>query len=315
MRCPVQWLLVGLLFCGPAAAQQAEPPDAGSARSAPAPAYRSTTLSAVVVYLHRADGRWSASLDGDVKDPATEKVEVALADGAVRALAPPLPHGATLCLTKMKDRAQFGYLECNSAFYSAKLAGAAVGTLVRGVMSLGILTISDAASGSTGFTVALNQQALDAAVAESKAVEFARESAPLVEYREAFARASTSKDLRTFIATYENAFDPESLVTQAKAKLPAAIEQERLREEQKAAEAARLAELKRQAQANRLAQLEALKQFQAHLRLGDRVKITKERYLSFYGMIVELKPPLAYVQWENVNPPMQWVRVEDLLPP
>lgn len=32
-------------------------------------------------------------------------------------------------------------------------------------------------------------------------------------------------------------------------------------------------------------------------------------------MVVEMKPPLAYVQWENATPAMQWIRLDNLLPP
>lgn len=313
-RLSCEVLLVGVLIGLPAAAQQSLLPESIGDGST-TPNSRLTSIRAVTVYLHRAAERWTASLEGDVKDTATEKVEVTLADGSVRVLAQPLPKGSKLCLTKMKDRAQFGYLECNSAFYSANKGSSAAATVLRGVLSLGILTVSDAASGNTGFTVSLDRQALDGAVSESKAIEFARESAPLVEYRRAFASAISSRQLSEFIARYENASDPESLVVKAKEKLPLAIEQEEARERQKLEAAARQAEAQRQQEIQRQAESEVLRQFQARLQPGDRVKIMRTRYAAFHGLVIEVKPPLAYIQWENVTPPMQWVRVEQLLPP
>jgi hypothetical protein len=313
-RLSCEVLLVGVLIGLPAAAQQSPVPDSIGDGST-TPSSRLTSIRAVTVYLHHAAERWTASLEGDVKDAATEIVEVTLADGSVRVLTQPLPKGSKLCLTKMKDRAQFGYLECNSAFYSANKGSSAAATVLRGVLSLGILTVSDAASGNTGFTVSLDRQALDGAVSESKAIEFARESAPLVEYRRAFASAISSRQLSEFIARYENAPDPESLVVKAKEKLPLAMEQEAARARQKLEAAARQAEAQRQQEVQRQAESEALRQFQARLQPGDRVKMMRTRYAAFHGLVIEVKLPLAYIQWENVTPPMQWVRVEQLLPP
>lgn len=313
-RLSCEVLLVGVLIGLPTAAQQSPLPES-IVDGSTTPNSRLTSIRTVTVYLHRAAERWTARLEGDVKDTATEKVEVTLADGSVRVLTQPLPKGSKLCLTKMKDRAQFGYLECNSAFYSANKGSSVAATVLRGVLSLGILTVSDAASGNTGFTVSLDRQVLDAAVSESRAIEFARESAPLVEYRRAFASANSSRQLSEFIARYENASDPESLVVKAKEKLPLAMEQEEARAMQKLEAAARQAEAQRQQEVQRQAESEALRQFQARLQPGDRVKMMRTRYAAFHGLVIEVKLPLAYIQWENVTPPMQWVRVEQLLPP
>ncbi len=117
-RLSCEILFVGLLIGMPAAAQQSPIPESIGDGST-TPSSRLTSIRAVTVYLHRAEERWSASLEGDVKDTATEKIEVTLADGSLRVLTQPLPKGSKLCLTKMKDREQFGYLECNSAFFSA----------------------------------------------------------------------------------------------------------------------------------------------------------------------------------------------------
>jgi len=151
-------------------------------------------------------------------------------------------------------------------------------------------------------------------VSESKAIDFARESAPLIEYREAFASALSSRQLRAFIARYEGVSDPEYLVVKAKEKLPLAMEQEEARAKQRSEAAALQAEAQRQQEIQRQAELEALRQFQTRLQPGDRVKMMPARYTAFHGMVIEVKPPLAYVQWENVTPPMRWVRVEQLLP-
>ena len=172
---------------------------------------------------------------------------------------------------KMKDRSEFGYLECNSAFYSVNAGSAVAGTLIRGVLSLGILTVADAASGNTGFAVSFDQVALDGAVSKSNALDLAKASAPLLEYRDLFAKSTSSQQLRNFIATFENEFDPESLVSKAKDKLPAAIALEEARARQKAAAAAQQAEAVRQQQIQRQAEDEAVTAFRTRLKPGDRV--------------------------------------------
>lgn len=314
MRClTLQLIFLGLLSM-PAVAQQTTNVEGSGAVSSMAPNDRPSSVTAVTVYLHRTEGRWSASLSGDVKDPATEQIEVLLADNSLRVWAAP-PKGGTLCLTKMEDRVKYGYLTCNSAFYSSNKASSATATLLRGVLSLGILTVADATSGNTGFTVSLDQQALEAAAAEAKAVEFARESASLVEYRGAYATANSPEKLRSFIARYEGVFDPESLVAKAQQKLPTAIEREEARAREKAEAEVRQAEAQRRKELQQLAEQEALGQFQAKIRPGDRVKMMVDRYTPFFGMVIEVKPPLAYIQWDNVTPPMRWVRVDSLLPP
>ncbi|MGB4066195.1 MAG: hypothetical protein WBK19_20400 [Azonexus sp.] len=272
-------------------------------------------LKVVPVYLLRADGRWSASLAGDLQNLATELVDISLVDGSARVLTKPPPGGKRLCLTKMKDRREFGYLECNSAFYSVNKGSAAAATLLRGVLSLGILTAADAASGNTSFTVSIDQPALDTAVAESKAVELAKEAVPLLEYRALFARATSPQQLRSFIATFEGTFDPESLVAKAKEKLPTSIAQDEARIQQKAAETAQRAEAQQQQEIRRQTEEENLVAFRSRLRPGDRVAAKwRDGRNLLVGMIVEMKPPLAYVQWENATPAVQWVRLESLLP-
>lgn len=312
----LQAATIGFLVIGsPAIAQQVLPAPSDTLATPAPPKGWSTSLSTVAVYLRQSDGRWSASLDGSIKDSATEKIEVSLADGGLRVMTQPLPKGTKRCLTKMRNRAEFGYLECNSAFYPAQKGDAAAGVLIRGVLSFGLLTVTEAATGTTDFAVSLDRQALDAAATEAKAVEFARASVPLFEYRTAFGAATSSEALYEFIARYEGQYDPEALVAKAKQKLPNVLEQEQVRERQRnQADTWRAEQLRRQ-EAQRLAELEVARAFQARLQPGDRVKVMKDRYMSFYGMVIELKPPLAYLQWENVTPPMEWVRVEVLLPP
>lgn len=315
MRRLAQWILCWGLVTGlPAMAQQM---GNSNSSSQPVAGYRpGSVLKAVPIYLQQVDGRWSASLTGDLKDPATELVEISLPRGPARVMTQPVPGGRRQCLTKMKERSEFGYLECNSAFYTVNKGSAAAATLLRGVLTLGILTAADAASGNTSFTVSIDQHALDAAISESKAVELGKESVPLLEYRHLYAKASSPQQLRTFIATFEGTFDPESLVAQAKEKLPAVIAQEEAQARQKAAEAAQQAEIQRQQGIRWQAEQEALAAFRGKLRPGDRVaaKWRDGRNLLF-GMVIEMKPPLAYVQWENATPAMQWVRQENLLPP
>lgn len=256
MRRLAQWILCWGLMTGlPAAAQQVGNGDNGQ----PVAGYRpGSVLKAVPIYLQQVDGRWSASLTGDLKDPATERVEISLPSGSARVMIQPVPGGRRQCLTKMKNRGEFGYLECNSAFYSVNKGSAAAATLLRGVFSLGILTATDAASGNTSFTVSIDQPALDAAVGESKAVKLARESLPLLEYRHLFARASTPQQLRAFIATFEGSFDPESLVAQAQEKLPTAIAREEALTRQQVMEAAQRAEAQRQQEIRRRSDEEVL---------------------------------------------------------
>lgn len=273
------------------------------------------SLKSVLLYLRKAEGRWIASLAGDITNTDTELVYVSLTDGSATVATKLRPPGSRTCLTKMKDRVEFGYIDCNSAFYSANAGSAAAGLLIRGVLSLGILTATDAATGSTAYNVTFDQQALDAAVKESQAAELAKASAPLVEYRTLFSKAVSSQQLQNFIRVFENNYDPESLVSQAKEKLPAAIAMEESQERQRAREAAHRAEDFRQQQIRQQAETDAQAAFRTQLKPGDRVgvKCTKlYRRCQITGMIVEMKPPLAYVQWENATPNMQWIRVNDL---
>ena len=261
-------------FVRPAAAQSVE---INNAQPAATP-YRTGSLTRPVpLFLKKIDGRWSASLSGDIKDPHTERIEVSLLNKSARVLTDPPPGGRRQCLTKMKDRSEFGYLECNSAFYSVNTGSAAAGTLIRGVLSLGILTAADAASGNTAFTVSLDQAALDAAVVESNALDLAKASAPLFEYRDLFAKAISSQQLRNFITNFENGFDPESLVSKAKDKLPSAIALEEAQARQKAAMVAQQAEIFRQQQMQRQAEIEALAEFHSRLQTGDRVILNVNR--------------------------------------
>jgi hypothetical protein len=303
-----------MAFVRPAAAQSVE---SNSAQPAASP-YRTGSLNRTIpLFLKNIDGRWSASLTGDIKDPHTEQIEVSLLNKSSRVLADPLPGGRRQCLTKMKDRSEFGYLECNSAFYSVNTGSAAAMTLIRGVLSLGVLTATDAASGNTAFTVSLDQATLEAAVNESNALDLAKASAPLLEYRELFAKATSSQQLRNFIATFENGFDPESLVTKAKDKLPTAIAFEEAQARQKVAAAAQQEDAFRQQQIQRQAEEEALTAFRTRLKPGDRVATNCRNYrgCQLIGMVIEMKPPLAHVQWENATPTTQWVRLDALLWP
>lgn len=302
------------VFARPASAQPVENNNANP--PAATTSNRIGLLTRVPLYLKNIDGQWSASLTGDLKDPTTERIEVAPLTKSVRVLTDPPPGGRRQCLSKMKDRREFGYLDCNSAFYSVNAGSAAAGTLIRGVLSLGILTATDAATGNTAFTVSFDQAALDAAVSESNALELAKELAPLIEYRDSFAKATSSQQLRNFIATFENGFDPESLVIKAKEKLPVTIAQEEALARQKAISVAQQAEAVRQQQIQRQAEEESLAAFRARLKVGDRISISCKflRDCQMIGMIIELKPPLAYIQWENVTPAMQWVRLDTLYP-
>lgn len=313
MRRLTQWILCwGLVTGMPAAAQQVGNGDHGQ----PVADYRpGSVLKAVPIYLQQVDGRWSASLMGDLKDPATERVEISLPSSSARVMTQPVPGGRRQCLTKMKDRSEFGYLECNSAFYSVNKGSAAAAALLRGVFSLGILTATDAASGNTSFTVSIDQPALDAAVSESKAIELAKESLPLLEYRHLFAKSSTPQQLRAFITTFEGGFDPESLVAQAKEKLPGTIELEEAQARQKTVETAQRAEAQRRQEIQQQAEQEALAAFRSRLQPGARVAAKwRDGRNWLTGMVIEMKPPLAYVQWENATPTIQWVRLEILFP-
>ena len=299
-------------FVRPAAAQSVE---VNSALPAATP-YRTGSLTRPVpLFLKNIDGLWSASLSGDINDPHTERIEVSLLNKSAQVLTDPLPGGRPQCLTKLKDRSEFGYLECNSAFYSVNTGSAVAVTLFRGVLSLGILTAVDVASGNTAFTVSLDQAALDSAVVESNALDLAKASAPLFEYRDLFAKAISSQQLRNFITNFENGFDPESLVSKAKDKLPSAIALEEAQARQKAAMVAQQAEIFRQQQMQRQAEIEALAEFHSRLQTGDRVILNVRSGPLLIGMAVEVKPPLVYVQWENASPAMQWVRIDSLTPP
>ena len=70
----------------------------------------SGTLKKIPIYLQRLDGRWTASLSGDIKNPAIEQIVVSLPDGSYRLTAEPLPKNLRWCAARMKDRAEYGYM-------------------------------------------------------------------------------------------------------------------------------------------------------------------------------------------------------------
>lgn len=314
----IRFLAISMIACTTIFAQStsAQPVDSNSAQIAATP-YRTGSLNrAIPLFLKKIDGRWSASLTGDIKDPQTERIEVFLSNKSSRVLADPPPGGRRQCFTKMKDRSEFGYLECNSAFYSVNAGSAAAGTLIRGVITLGILTLADLATGNTMFTVSFDQAALESAINESSAWDLAAASAPLIEYRTLYANSKTSQQLRNFIVTFENGFDPESLVSIAKDKLPATIALEETQARQKVSAAAQQAETVRQQQLQRQAEAEAVAAFRTRLKTGDRVSASCRVYrgCQLIGLVIELKPPLAYVQWDDATPATQWVPVDNLFP-
>lgn len=313
------------LLSGLVAAQPNESIPVDAAETARSPGPLPSSYQSLDVYLRRVDGKWTVSLKGNLKDPDTEKINVPLtASGTLRVLSalPPAASGSKLCLTKMKDREQYGYLDCNSAFHSVNAASSTAATVLRGVLSLGILTVADAATGSTGYTVSLDRQALEAAAVEAGAYEFAKASAPLMEYRERFRKADTALKLQQFIVRYAPSNDPEALVAKAQEMLPAVIEREEFKAREEAELAARKAEARRQEdlqrQAQQQAEMEGLQRFQANVRPGDRVIVRGKgpsiTDIDYYALVIDVKPPLAYLQFEIVSPQMKWVRIEALLP-
>ena len=281
------------------------------------------TLKALEVYLRKIDGRWTVSLEGSVTDADTEYVEVSLTDKP-HSVVGGLPAGQrkTGCMAKKNDRAKFGYSECNSAFYSVNVGTSATRNLIRGALSLGILTVADAATGGTDYSVSFDQKALDDAVAEANAVEFARQVAPLVRYRRAYQRVYKARHLQDFIDRYKGVYDPDSLIAEAEAKLPFAIEQERIIARQQIEEEAAKAavEAKQRAairQQEEMAQ-ENLRKWRAQLKPGDKVTAKFEDYILSRnpptGMIIEVKAPLAYVQWDILEPAVRWYRLDALFP-
>jgi hypothetical protein len=278
----------------------------------PTTTYQPTgSVSEYPIFLKKADGKWTAVLKGDPrKDKDTEMVYVSAKSWAYRPGAQPLNKGDS-CMRKYLDRDEWGYMICNSAFYAADVGDAAAGTALRGVLSFGLLTVVEAASGITPFKVKLNQEALDKAVEESGAIAFAQQSAPLLDYRAAYRQATASSALQDFIYAYEKGFDPDGLVAEARKKLPAALERDAAAER----EQNRQAELARERERRKQAAEAELGVYRANLTRGDRVMAEMTSGIQIYGLVIEVKPPLAYVQWENKSPAQEWVRLDWLRPP
>ena len=77
-------------FVRPVAAQSVE---INSAQPA-ATSYRTGSLTRLVpLFLKNIDGRWSASLSGDIKDPHTERIEVSPFNKSTRVLSDAPPGG------------------------------------------------------------------------------------------------------------------------------------------------------------------------------------------------------------------------------
>jgi hypothetical protein len=178
------------------------------------------------IYLRNEDGKWVASLTGDLRDTKFEVVRVNKNSWSYSLPAAKPSPNPRLCLTKMKERANFGYLECNSIFFSANLGGTVAGTVLRGVFSLGILTATDAATGNTGFSVSFDQAAFDKAVAESGAIHLAKDTISYQDYIASFEAAKSSRQWQAFISKHKDSYDPDSLVLLAEQRLMEAIERE-----------------------------------------------------------------------------------------
>jgi hypothetical protein len=57
--------------------------------------------------------------------------------------------------------------------------------------------------------------------------------------------------------------------------------------------------------------------FYRSLNAGSKVMSCNANRVALYGLVVETKKPIAYIQWENQNiePRMAWVQISSLLPP
>lgn len=57
--------------------------------------------------------------------------------------------------------------------------------------------------------------------------------------------------------------------------------------------------------------------FQKNLRVGSKVMMCNSDNVKLIGLVIEVKKPIAYVQWENrsVEPRIAWISVGNLLPP
>jgi hypothetical protein len=298
------------------------------------------------VYLRQDNGHWVASMTGDLNDSATEMVRIDLSDGSAtpavkiindtrkkatqeckvnRGGVETYRGGAVCgsCRGKMKDRNEWGYADCNSAFYTRDTVRAAIGNTISAIvaapLTLGlslVLTPAAAASGDLDYNVSYDESAVIKAVEESKALDLAR----LATYQTR-SQANSSALLQDFISRFEGTYDPKSLVAQAKEQLPAAIERDNAIALERAAKRAADEEARRQAaeaekmraEQQRAEELEALKKLQP----GDRVLGFTEKSgiggpRCLLGMIIEKKPPMVYVQWDKFTPNMLWVRIESL---
>jgi hypothetical protein len=105
------------------------------------------------------------------------------------------------------------------------------------------------------------------------------------------------------------------LVAEAKQKHSTAMATEDAARQEKQREQERLAMRAQEDERQRQSIDSQLSAYRANISLGERVMAKGPRGLLLYGLVVEVKPPLAYVQWENKSPALEWVRLDWLLPP
>lgn len=116
-------------------------------------------IKSVTVFLRNEDGHWLSSLEGNTDDPIVEAIVVYPVNWSYAATVGANTESKRIsCLTKHKDRKQFGYRECNSAFFSTNAGATTFFNVGRAVLSLGILTIADAANDNVTFQVSSVRQ-------------------------------------------------------------------------------------------------------------------------------------------------------------
>ena len=239
----------------------------------------------IPIYLKNTNGTWTASEVGDITNPNTERVKLfPMADWKAD---PDFPRGGWDANCKFGSEARTAksgnYNRCNSRLFVNE----------------------------DGNRI-LDRSLLERILAQTRAVEMVRGTESLWQYRARVEsiRNSTNEDaIKSFIDTYSN-YDPDHVIKLLQARL-LNMEMDAMRKRNYAAQ-----------EQERLASRQARREeYVRNLKIGDTVLVKSEpvvkyseevrtyviRSLEYRGLIIDIKGPLLYVQWQNREPRMEWI--------
>jgi hypothetical protein len=247
----------------------------------------------IPIYLKNTNGTWTASEVGDINNPNTERVK--LFPKADWKADPDFPRGGwdTTCKpgSEVRSSKSGDYNRCNSRLFVNE----------------------------DGNRI-LDRSLLERILAQTGAVEMVRGTEPLWQYRARFegVRNTTNEvAIKAFIDTYSS-YDPDHVIKPLQARLTDIERQAMQRRNYAAQEQERIASRQTRRE-----------EYVRSLKIGDTVVVKSEpvvkyseevrtyvmRSLEYRGLIIDIKGPLLYVQWQNREPRMEWIPASSVSSP